>query len=177
MKRVFLFFLFCSWKLSASSLIQVDAEGVRRDYYSFDTVCETMGHKHSLLVEAVPPAILDCMGARVSLTEFCQKVHPEARPPLLRGMIDPLEKKKIICESGIAATVRVDCSQKSAELEGFCLPAPKACAKLKNIFAIGLEAFHESGSADERINCYFTEKIEANAEEFLIPPLSEVESL
>lgn len=149
--------------------------GLKRDFYSPKDVCETMGHKHSLLVSAKPPASVDCMGRVVLLNDFCAKIE-KAGLALLRGRLDPLTNQ-VVCEYGDGLVFSMRCHSGNSR---FCESAQQGCEGIQNVFAKGLNISHAAllpDGGDHRLNCYFGHTSLNFDVQKILPPLSEVESL
>ena len=159
-----LFFVF----FPLSSLLFAKVEGptiVSKKHfrYSFLEVCQSLGKKHLLIVEAVNTWQIDCMGERVRVASFCKK-RPLPRP-FLRAYVDE-KAKEVICETGDALYLSIICDKKDKYL---CQnqKSEKNCQKLRRVYAQDLELIHHSlipttlslGVAKEKkkrkLNCYY----------------------
>jgi hypothetical protein len=159
------------WITSTQARVEVSPEGLRRDFHAPKTACEQMGHHHSLIVTLRPPAAIDCMGSEILASDFCEKVHRTDRPALLRGLIDPVSEQ-VVCESGVALTLMLNCVGQTARR--FCDDPKAGCEELKSIYGRGLDLNHFSvtglGEAS-RLQCYFTRKTPKADELDLLEPL------
>lgn len=161
--------------MASAQILSHEVTGLRRDFYAPKDVCETMGHKHSLIVTARPPAELDCMGRMVQLTDFCQKIEKSGLS-LLRGRLDPLTDQ-VICEYGDGLVFSMRCHSGNSK---YCEDAQSGCKGIQDVFAKGLRVSHAAllpDGGDHRLNCYFSHAYLNDEVQKIIPPLSEVESL
>ena len=118
--------------------------------FSLKDVCEHLGHKHLLMVSPVENHSVDCMGKAERISTFCEKKFPKSKT-LLRGIVDPLEKGRVLCEFGSNVRLKISCQGKTGVL---CKRPKSACENLKSFYALKLSMIRSSQGEDV-LNCLY----------------------
>lgn len=124
---------------------------------SFDlkTICEEMGHKENLLVEAKNSNQIDCMGRVVEIADFCEKKYPlekDGQKLFLTKASIGMATKRGYCERGEAVLLRLNCE---SDHKSFCTSAKSGCEKLGKVFARQLPAI-ESTKVGQILRCFYS---------------------
>ena len=150
----FLFFLFI--QLSFAHIIPDYVATTSKTPFAFSKVCSKMVTHESPLIEIVSSTELDCMGKKISVSEFCEKELAHD-PYYLRAWIDQ-KTKEVICHSGKKVIFKYLCV-KLADKELCSLPAKEACQQMQIKLARRLDIVHSSFTKTEKkiqqLNCYF----------------------
>lgn len=136
-----------------AEVLKLDVSGRSDEYFSFQEACETMGHKHNLLIEHPDLLTLDCMNKKIFVKDFClKKISTEKN--LLRGYVQP-KLKEVVCESGQQVILSIACDKRDKK---YCKDPIKGCQELQSIYAHSLKLYHHSfleKDVDDVLNCYF----------------------
>jgi hypothetical protein len=152
---IFAFFLLIPL-LSQASVIQDDVSTTEKNRFPFKTVCQKMVSHESPLIEVISGTILDCMGKKVDVIQFCDKQMAQD-PYFLRGYVDELSKE-VVCHSGKKVIFKYQCVKLTDKR--LCDSAPKiSCQEIQKKLARRLEIVHASVTKTEKgikeLNCYF----------------------
>ncbi len=161
MKFIIFVFFFCS--SIRAEIIKNNATELKRISFSFNDVCKYMGHYETPIIDPWGPGVLDCMGTKINLNEFCLKKEkglelPNEKLSLTRGVNDPISKT-VFCEKASSLILSYKCQKKDAT--DICISAGHGCNKLNQIFAIEMEISRSSLLDQEEgkiLNCYFSSK-------------------
>ena len=138
-----------------AELIQYEVGVASVDTYSFNDLCSQM-KKPTLLMEPESLHSVDCTGASVSATDFCSQKEARSKAPLLRGMVSR-ESKKVICERGMSAVLKLSCDTRDSH---YCGSSENGCQYLRNYYAKGLNLVHHSLTEEtgrpKTLSCYFS---------------------
>lgn len=149
---LFLFLL----SFSHAGVVKDDVSVTDKVTFSWKSVCaKSVGHE-TPLIEYVSGTEIDCMGKKVSATEFCEK-ELATDPYYLRGFYNEATQE-VVCQSGkkvifkyqcVRLADKVLCSQSSAS----------ACREMRQKLARRLDIVHHSFTKNEKgikeLNCYF----------------------
>ncbi len=110
----------------------------------------------SPLIDAVSGTELDCMGKKLNVGKFCEKVTA-ADPYYLRAYIDK-EKKEVVCVSGKKVLFKYLCVKLSDK--SLCSGEAKtSCRYIQKKLANRLDLVHSSFVKNEKgikqLNCFF----------------------
>ncbi len=135
-----------------AEVLKFDIVGYQRKLFSYKEVCQKMVSKHMLLVSVKNPAVLDCMGKEVKVSDFCQdKVE---KKNFLRGYANT-KLEEVTCEYGVKAFLSLGCDKAH---KSFCEDPEKGCTSLKKVYAHSLELDHHAfleKDIDNVLNCYY----------------------
>jgi hypothetical protein len=139
-----------------SHVIQDDVSTTDKIRFSFKTVCQKMVTHESPLIEIVSGTVLDCMGKKVDVGNFCDK-EMAADPYYLRAYVDR-ESKEVVCHSGKKVLFKYQCVKLSDRI--LCeSKAQASCQQMKQKLAKRLDLVHASIIKNEKgikeLNCYF----------------------
>ena len=139
-----------------SNVIQDDVSTTDKIRFSFKTVCQKMVTHESPLIEIVSGTIIDCMGKKVEVGNFCDK-ELAADPYYLRAYVDR-ESKEVVCHSGKKVLFKYQCVKLSDRI--LCeAKAQASCNQMKQKLAKRLDLVHASIIKNEKgikeLNCYF----------------------
>ena len=139
-----------------SNVIQDDVSTTDKIRFSFKTVCQKMVTHESPLIEIVSGTVLDCMGKKVDVGNFCDK-EMAADPYYLRAYVDR-ESKEVVCHSGKKVLFKYQCVKLSDRI--LCdSKAQASCQQMKQKLAKRLDLVHASIIKNEKgikeLNCYF----------------------
>jgi hypothetical protein len=127
-----------------------------RQRFAWASVCQKLVSHESPLIDAASGTELDCMGKKVSVSEFCEKELAQD-PYYLRAFVEEATKE-VVCLSGKRVVFKYQCVRRSDE--ELCGPKPQeACQQLKLKLARRLDLVHSSHTRSEKgvkeLNCYF----------------------
>jgi hypothetical protein len=139
-----------------SNVIQDDVSTTDKFRFSFKTVCQKMVTHETPLIEIVSGTVLDCMGKKVDVGNFCDK-ELAADPYYLRAYVDR-ESKEVVCHSGKKVLFKYQCVKLSDRV--LCdSKAQASCQQMKQKLAKRLDLVHASIIKNEKgikeLNCYF----------------------
>lgn len=152
---MFLFILFFSQTLFGH-VIQDDVATTQKEKFSLRTVCQKMVTHESPLIEIVSGTVIDCMGKKVEVSDFCDK-EMAADPYYIRAYVDQTEKQ-VVCHSGKKVLFKYLCVKRTDAqyCEG---KAMARCEELKTKLAKRLDLVHSSFVKNEKgikqLNCFF----------------------
>ncbi|MBF0359509.1 MAG: hypothetical protein HQK49_00765 [Oligoflexia bacterium] len=134
--------------------------------FSFRDACDLFGYKNLPLIDPAGSSNIDCMGAKVSISAFCNKklLQEDVRSKFMRAIIDK-EKRKIICQTGDRVILGVLCNNKN-----FCKEDPfMECNRLRKLLAQNLTLLHQSitttatdSTSEEQLSSSTNEEIKVN---------------
>lgn len=141
---------------SFAHIITDDVATTQKARFSFASVCSKMVTHETPLIEVLSGTEIDCMGKRIIIGEFCEKVMA-ADPYYIRAYIER-ESKEVICVSGKKVIFKYLCVKLSdRKLCG--QEAKKSCAEIQQKLAKRLDMVHFSYTKNEKgikqLNCYF----------------------
>jgi len=143
--------------LAHAKFTKYEVTDLKKEEYPLSKTCETMGIKHTILVEVVDTYTIDCMGTKINTTDFCNKISKNG-PQLLRGFIKP-DSKVVTCQMASRAIITVVCDERDKK---YCYNETNGCKKIKQNYAANLLEVHRSITDGEggtqQLNCYFTTK-------------------
>ena len=139
-----------------SNVIQDDVSTTDKIRFSFKTVCQKMVTHETPLIEIVSGTVLDCMGKKIEVGNFCDK-EMAADPYYLRAYVDR-ESKEVVCHSGKKVLFKYQCVKLSDRI--LCdSKAQASCQQMKQKLAKRLDLVHASIIKNEKgikeLNCYF----------------------
>ena len=139
-----------------SNVIQDDVSTTDKIRFSFKTVCQKMVTHESPLIEIVSGTVIDCMGKKIDVGNFCDK-EMAADPYYLRAYVDR-ESKEVVCHSGKKVLFKYQCVKLSDRI--LCdSKAQASCQQMKQKLAKRLDLVHASIIKNEKgikeLNCYF----------------------
>jgi hypothetical protein len=139
-----------------SNVIQDDVSTTDKFRFPFKTVCQKMVTHESPLIEIVSGTVIDCMGKKVDVGNFCDK-EMAADPYYLRAYVDR-ESKEVVCHSGKKVLFKYQCVKLSDRI--LCdSKAQASCQQMKQKLAKRLDLVHASIIKNEKgikeLNCYF----------------------
>ena len=139
-----------------SNVIQDDVSTTDKIRFSFKTVCQKMVTHETPLIEIVSGTVLDCMGKKIDVGNFCDK-EMAADPYYLRAYVDR-ESKEVVCHSGKKVLFKYQCVKLSDRI--LCdSKAQVSCQQMKQKLAKRLDLVHASIIKNEKgikeLNCYF----------------------
>jgi hypothetical protein len=139
-----------------SNVIQDDVSTTDKFRFSFKTVCQKMVTHESPLIEIVSGTVIDCMGKKIDVGNFCDK-EMAADPYYLRAYVDR-ESKEVVCHSGKKVLFKYQCVKLSDRI--LCdSKAQASCQQMKQKLAKRLDLVHASIIKNEKgikeLNCYF----------------------
>lgn len=147
-----LFFPFISF----AHIIQDDVAVSEKTRHSFKAVCSKMVTHESPLIEVVNGTELDCMGKKITVGNFCEKVSA-ADPYYLRAYIDK-EASEVVCVSGKKVLFKYQCV-KIADKALCSQEAKTSCKFIQQKLAKRLDMVHASFVKNEKgikqLNCFF----------------------
>lgn len=137
-------------------VLQDDVNITDKTPFEFSTVCSKMVTHESPLIEIASGTELDCMGKKVSVSDFCYK-EMAADPYYLRAYVDK-NQKKVICVSGKKVLFKYLCTHMSDK--DMCDKSSKnACGFIQQKLARRLDLVHDSFTKNEKgikqLNCFF----------------------
>ena len=108
------------------------------------------------LIEIVSGTVIDCMGKKIDVGNFCDK-EMAADPYYLRAYVDR-ESKEVVCHSGKKVLFKYQCVKLSDRI--LCdSKAQASCQQMKQKLAKRLDLVHASIIKNEKgikeLNCYF----------------------
>ena len=139
-----------------SNVIQDDVSTTDKIRFSFKTVCQKMVTHETPLIEIVSGTVIDCMGKKVDVGNFCDK-EMAADPYYIRAYVDR-ESKEVVCHSGKKVLFKYQCVKLSDRI--LCdSKAQASCQQMKQKLAKRLDLVHASIIKNEKgikeLNCYF----------------------
>lgn len=139
-----------------SNVIQDDVSTTDKIRFSFKTVCQKMVTHETPLIEIVSGTVIDCMGKKIEVGNFCDK-EMAADPYYLRAYVDR-ESKEVVCHSGKKVLFKYQCVKLSDRI--LCdSKAQASCQQMKQKLAKRLDLVHASIIKNEKgikeLNCYF----------------------
>ena len=139
-----------------SNVIQDDVSTTDKIRFSFKTVCQKMVTHETPLIEIVSGTVIDCMGKKIDVGNFCDK-EMAADPYYLRAYVDR-ESKEVVCHSGKKVLFKYQCVKLSDRI--LCdSKAQASCQQMKQKLAKRLDLVHASIIKNEKgikeLNCYF----------------------
>lgn len=142
--------------ISFAHIIQDDVSVTEKSRYSFKTVCEKMFTHESPLIDAASGTELDCMGKKIEVGKFCEKVTA-ADPYYLRAYVDK-DKREVVCVSGKKVLFKYQCVKLSDK--ALCSgEAKNSCEFIQGKLAKRLDLVHSSFVRSEKgikqLNCFF----------------------
>lgn len=128
-----------------------DISSPSQEVFSLQEFCKKMVTHPSPLVEIRSAAIVDCMGKKVKVSDFCQK-QMVTDPYYLRGYA---KNNRIECISGKKVIFKYACRHND-KLCGS--DAKSTCEKLKSQIAFRLDLIHASlliKEKNKQLNCFY----------------------
>lgn len=149
------FFIFLS-AFTFAHVVKDEILTTDKTTHSFKSVCEKMIPHESPLIEIVSGTVLDCMGKKITVGDFCEKELAQD-PYYLRGYIDST-KKQVVCISGKKVYFKYQCV-KLADKALCDIDSAKSCAVIKAKLARRLDLVHHSFTKNQvgikELNCLF----------------------
>ena len=112
-----------------------------------------MGVKNNLLEVAKGQTHIDCTSRVVSILDFCKKKSSK-RQSLIRGRVDVLAKKGIVCEYAKSVVLKIECGHDTFKCSDI---AESDCRKLRGVFAHSLELTHSS-RLERKLSCFYSKE-------------------
>lgn len=151
-----------------AEVLKFDVTGFKRDIYTYQQVCQKMGHKNLIIVEPKNVMHMDCMGELVNIKDFCLKENPSKH--FLRGYINE-KMKEVVCTRGSSALLSIACDKRD---KIYCKEPKSGCERLNKVYASAHELEYHTlikKDVDDVLNCYY--KVAAPKKEkkrrFVIP--------
>lgn len=124
--------------------------------FSWKAVCSKMVSHESPLIEPVSGTVIDCMGKKVNVSDFCFKELAHD-PYYLRAFVRE-ESKEVVCESGRKVDFKFQCVRLvDRRLCG--QTSEKSCKEIREKLARRLDIVHHSFTRNDKgikeLNCYF----------------------
>ncbi len=149
----FLFFLI---SFSYAGVVRDEVSVTDKVNFSWKTVCSKMVTHESPLIEPVSGTEIDCMGKKVSVSDFCFKEMAHD-PYYLRGYVVE-SSKEVVCQSGKKVNFKYQCVR-LADKQLCGQTAVRACEEIRQKLARRLDVVHQSFTRNEKgikeLNCYF----------------------
>lgn len=149
----FLFFLI---SFSYAGVIRDEVSVTDKVNFSWKTVCAKMVPHESPLIEPVSGTEIDCMGKKVSVSEFCFKELAHD-PYYLRAHVVE-SSKEVVCTSGRKVNFKYQCVR-IADRSLCGQSAERACEEIRQKLARRLDVVYKSFTKNEKgikeLNCYF----------------------
>jgi hypothetical protein len=145
------------WALAGfANVIQDDVSTTEKLSFSFKEACQKMVSHETPLIEIVSGTELDCMGKKIAVGDFCEKVLAHD-PYYLRGYVDRVTEQ-VVCHSGKKVLFKYQCVKLADK--HFCQNTPKnSCELIKSKLAKRLDLVHSSITQNPKgikeLNCYF----------------------
>lgn len=140
--------------LSFAHIIQDDVSVLERTRFSLKEVCTKSGYSDSPLIDVVSGALIDCMGRKVDVTNFCDRELAHD-PYYLRAYI---EKEEVVCLTGKRVLFKYQCV-KFTDRDLCSKEAQRSCEIIKRKLARRLDLIHSSFVKNEKgikqLNCFF----------------------
>lgn len=142
--------------ISFAHVIQDDISITEKVRFTFKAACSKMVSHDSPLIDVVSGTVLDCMGKKIKVAEFCEK-ETVTDPYYLRAYIDKATSE-VVCVSGKKVVFKYLCV-KISDRE-LCSNAPKnSCLMIQEKLAKRLDLIHFSFVKNEKgikqLNCFF----------------------
>lgn len=142
--------------LSFAHIIQDDVSILEKSRHSLKYACAKSGYGDSPLIEIDSGTVLDCMGRKVDVADFCDK-ELIADPYYLRAYIDK-EKNEVVCVTGKKVLFKYQCVKMSDR--AMCSLKPEsACQFIQKKLARRLDIVHSSfvntDKGIKQLNCFF----------------------
>ena len=142
--------------ISFAHIIQDDVAVTERTRHTFKAVCSKMVTHESPLIEVVSGTELDCMGKKVNVGTYCDKVSA-TDPYYLRAYVDK-DSSEVVCVSGKKVLFKYQCVKISDK--ALCSQEAKtSCKFIQQKLAKRLDLVHSSFVKNEKgikqLNCFF----------------------
>ncbi len=141
---------------SFAHIVQDDVSLTEKSRFPFKTVCSEMVSHDSPLIDVVSGTVLDCMGKKILVGNFCEK-KLAADPYYLRAYLDK-EAKEAVCVSGKKVLFKYQCV-KISDRPLCSQTAKKSCLHIREKLAKRLDLVHASFVKSEKgikqLNCFF----------------------
>lgn len=142
--------------ISFAHIVQDDVAITEKNRHTFKAVCSKMVTHEAPLIEVVSGTELDCMGKKVNVGSFCEKVSA-ADPYYLRAYVDK-ETSEVVCVSGKKVLFKYQCVKVSDK--ALCSQEAKtSCKFIQEKLAKRLDLVHSSFVKNEKgikqLNCFF----------------------
>ncbi len=150
---------FCIFSVQAK-LVKDEHYVTGSNKYNWSDVCREMTKRNSPLIEYATITKLDCMGRKVSATDFCFQKEA-ANPYFARGYVEK-KSRKIVCQSAKRVILKWKCEGKN---DKYCQDSEVGCFLFKEKLARRLKLVHNSITDKKYLNCYFdihSEEMELN---------------
>lgn len=142
--------------LSFAHIVQDDVSVLDKSRFSFKHACTRSGFEDSPLIEVISGTVLDCMGRKIEVADFCEK-ELAMDPYFLRAYIDK-DSKEVVCVSGKKVLFKYQCV-KLADKQMCSESAETACKFIQKKLARRLDMVHSSFVKNEKgikqLNCFF----------------------
>lgn len=142
--------------LCLAHVIQDDVAVTSRQRFPFKSVCLKMVTHEAPLIEVVSGSILDCMGKKIQVGDFCEKITA-TDPYYIRAYIDK-KNNEVICVSGKKVLFKYQCI-KSFDQQLCSKDSRSACLFIQERLAKRLDLVHESFIKNEagvkELSCFF----------------------
>ncbi len=149
-------FLFLLIPLSFAGVVRDDVTVTEKTSFSWKTVCAKMVSHDSPLIEPVSGTEIDCMGKKVSASDFCEKELAQD-PYYLRAFVSEATKE-VICQSGKKVIFKYQCVR-LADKRLCGQTAEVSCKEIRQKLARRLDIVHQSFTKNDKgikeLNCYF----------------------
>jgi hypothetical protein len=139
-----------------SGVVRDDVTVTDKITFTWKSVCAKMVTHETPLIEKVSGTELDCMGKKISVSDFCEK-ELASDPYYLRGYVRETSKEAV-CESGKKVISKYQCVR-LADKRLCSLSAEAACQEIRHKLARRLDIVHQSFTKNDKgikeLNCYF----------------------
>jgi hypothetical protein len=149
------FFLFLI-SFAYAGVVKDDVSAIEKVSFTWKSVCAKSVAHETPLIEYVSGNEIDCMGKKISASDFCEKALAHD-PYYLRGFVNE-STKEVICHSGKKVIFKYQCVR-LADKRLCSQSAEVACREMKHKLARRLDIVHQSFTKNEKgikeLNCYF----------------------
>lgn len=111
-----------------------------------------MGEKDPVLIQTLDLSQLDCLGKKISVTDFCLK-QKDLQQNLIRAYADA-KKETVVCETADRVILSYQCEQGDL----YCAKSEEGCSRLGPVLAKKLSLYHHSlieREEKKQLSCYF----------------------
>jgi hypothetical protein len=139
-----------------AGIILDDVSSLNKQSFSWRHVCSKMVSHESPLIDKISAQELDCMGKKVSASQFCDRAISDD-PYYIRAYVKD-SPQEVTCVSARKVMIKYQCV-KMQEHSWCRSKASESCAKMQQTLARRLPLIHASVTKNDRgikeLNCYF----------------------
>ncbi len=141
-----------------SHVIKDDVQTTDKFIFKFGDVCSKMVAHESPPIDPLSVTTLDCMGSKVSVSEFCNRELAHD-PYYIRGYISA-KNNHVVCHSGKKVIFNYLCDHQEAKDKELCgANAKVSCLKLKEKIAYRLDLVKaekiKTEKGETQLNCSY----------------------